>query len=130
MTSDPISPSHYSRFLIQPKEFILKNKLNFFEGNIVKYVLRAPYKNGLEDLLKARSNLDDLIGIERERLAGSAEKAPRTVAAADARFEKALNESNGVHSGYIRLDDGRMAKRYVPGPRQCKLTGRWPHSPL
>lgn len=82
--SDPISPSHYSRFAIQPKEFIEKNKLNFFEGNIIKYVLRAPYKNGLEDLKKARSNLDDLIRVEEERLA----KLKQQQAEEDARFAR------------------------------------------
>jgi hypothetical protein len=84
---DPTSPPHYSRFPIQPREFIEKNKLNWFEGNIVKYVLRAPYKGAcLEDLKKARSNLDDLIRVEEERLAK--DERDRELAEEEARFAK------------------------------------------
>lgn len=36
-------------------------KASFFWGNVVKYVLRFQKKNGLEDLKKARKNLDWLI---------------------------------------------------------------------
>jgi hypothetical protein len=36
-------------------------KAVFFWGNVVKYVLRFQKKNGLEDLKKARKNLDWLI---------------------------------------------------------------------
>lgn len=62
-TSDTISkPAHYTgRGGIEPIEFITTNNLNFLEGNVVKYVYRYPFKNGLEDLKKARRNLDILI---------------------------------------------------------------------
>lgn len=36
-------------------------KAGFFWGNVVKYVLRFHKKNGIEDLKKARKNLDWLI---------------------------------------------------------------------
>ena len=36
-------------------------KAGFFWGNVVKYVLRFHKKNGVEDLKKARKNLDWLI---------------------------------------------------------------------
>jgi glutamate mutase epsilon subunit len=35
--------------------------MNYLEGNLVKYVTRYKFKNGLEDLLKARWYLDRLI---------------------------------------------------------------------
>ena len=47
-----IGGSHYKFFKIQPYEFISKNDLSFFQGNVIKYVLRYPYKNGVEDLQK------------------------------------------------------------------------------
>jgi hypothetical protein len=47
-----IGGSHYKFYKIQPYEFISKNDLSFFQGNVVKYVLRYPYKNGIEDLEK------------------------------------------------------------------------------
>ena len=47
-----IGGSHYKHFTIQPYEFIAKNNLSFFQGNIVKYVCRYLFKNGIEDLEK------------------------------------------------------------------------------
>ncbi len=56
-----IDPEHYNRHAIQPIEFIMKNKLSYCVGNIIKYVVRHQYKNGVEDLLKARQYIDFLI---------------------------------------------------------------------
>ena len=38
--------------------FISKNELTFFQGNVVKYVLRYPFKNGIEDLEKIKHYCD------------------------------------------------------------------------
>lgn len=54
-------PKHYARFKFEPIRFICENNLNFFQGNIIKYVLRHDAKNGLEDLKKARRYLDMFI---------------------------------------------------------------------
>lgn len=54
-------PKHYARFKIEPIRFICENGLDFFAGNIVKYVLRHDAKNGLEDLRKAKRYLEMLI---------------------------------------------------------------------
>lgn len=59
--SDVTSPEHYSRWKIQPLEFITANQLGFHVGNIIKYVLRYDAKNGREDLEKARWYLDHMI---------------------------------------------------------------------
>lgn len=62
LTNDsPTSPTHYSRFPIQPIDFIAENKLNFLAGNIIKYVCRYDAKNGVEDLEKAKVYLEKLI---------------------------------------------------------------------
>ena len=53
--------THYQRMAIQPAKFIMANGLGFCEGNIIKYVCRYPYKNGIEDLKKARHYLDMII---------------------------------------------------------------------
>lgn len=55
---------HYKRFDIQPVEFCQKNRLGACESNIIKYVCRHPFKNGLEDLKKARHYIDLLIELE------------------------------------------------------------------
>ena len=47
-----IGGKHYKSFYIQPYEFISKNNLSFFQGNVVKYVCRYLTKNGIEDLEK------------------------------------------------------------------------------
>jgi len=66
-TEDRInSPSHYTQGGIEPLTYIVANKLDYREGNIVKYVTRWPYKGvtdleQLEDLLKAEVYLKHLI---------------------------------------------------------------------
>lgn len=44
--------NHYKNFQIQPVEFTMKNKLDFIQGNIIKYATRHKLKNGPEDLKK------------------------------------------------------------------------------
>lgn len=51
--SDAINPTHYTRFKIQPIVFIRENNLPFWQANVVKYVVRADAKNGIEDIDKA-----------------------------------------------------------------------------
>ena len=47
-----IGGNHYKDFHIQPYEFISKNNLSFFQGNVIKYVCRYMNKNGIQDLEK------------------------------------------------------------------------------
>ena len=47
-----IGGSHYKKFHIQPYEFISKNALSFFQGNVIKYVCRYKNKAGIQDLEK------------------------------------------------------------------------------
>ena len=58
---DRIRPPYYTRFRIEPLAFIAMNQLDFLQGNIIKYVCRYEGKNGVEDLMKARRYLDELI---------------------------------------------------------------------
>jgi hypothetical protein len=43
---------HYQKHRIQPYTFITENELSFFQGNVIKYVVRYKDKNGVEDLKK------------------------------------------------------------------------------
>ena len=61
MSNNKISPQHYSKYKIEPIDFILANDLDFCQGNIIRYILRYKDKNGLEDLLKAKQNIEFLI---------------------------------------------------------------------
>jgi hypothetical protein len=53
--------SHYKTQAIQPIEYIMKNNLNYAQGNVIKYVSRYKDKNGIEDLKKAKHYIDFLI---------------------------------------------------------------------
>jgi len=66
---EQVGGDHYQKLKIQPMEYILQNDLGFVEGCVVKYVSRYKFKNGIEDLKKARQNLDFLIE-HLERLDG------------------------------------------------------------
>ena len=44
--------AHYKDMPIQPIEFITKNKLDWYQGNIVKYASRHHNKGGADDLRK------------------------------------------------------------------------------
>lgn len=44
---------HYKKCGIQPIEYIHANGLDYFQGNVVKYVTRHKDKNGKEDIKKA-----------------------------------------------------------------------------
>jgi hypothetical protein len=46
---------------IEPLDFVMSNRMDFLEGNVVKYVYRYPFKGGLEALMKARFYLNMLI---------------------------------------------------------------------
>ena len=45
-------PKHYKGYQIQPYEFISKNNLSFFQGVVIKYVVRYLIKDKEKDLDK------------------------------------------------------------------------------
>ena len=47
-----IGGDHYKRMAIQPSHYIVKNKLGWYEGNIVKYITRHSVKGGKQDIEK------------------------------------------------------------------------------
>lgn len=60
-TQDPRDvhhPAHYSRWPMEPVEFIAINNLPWWLANVIKYTMRFDAKDGLKDLYKARSYLD------------------------------------------------------------------------
>jgi hypothetical protein len=58
-------PSHYNQG-IEMWDYAHSQKLDFFEGNIVKYVTRWRHKNGAQDLYKAKEYLDKLIELNQK----------------------------------------------------------------
>ncbi|MGL5765131.1 MAG: DUF3310 domain-containing protein [Sarcina sp.] len=62
-----VNPIHYNKG-IQVWDYIISHDMNFMEGNIIKYVSRYKYKNGVEDLKKAAFYLEKLIDVvEKEQ---------------------------------------------------------------
>jgi len=56
-----IGGSHYKDMVMQPSEFINKNKLQFAEGNAIKYICRHAHKGEVQDLEKAKHYIDMII---------------------------------------------------------------------
>jgi hypothetical protein len=56
-----VGGKHYKKMTIQPSVFINKNKLQFAEGNAIKYICRHTLKGGKEDILKAMHYLEMII---------------------------------------------------------------------
>ena len=58
-------PEHYNKGIIEPIDVIEDWKLGFHLGNVVKYISRYNYKNGLEDLEKAQGYLNRYLEIKK-----------------------------------------------------------------
>ena len=57
-----ISPKHYQRGNIEVLDFISDQNLDYFSGNVIKYVCRAGHKDDeLTDLKKAKAYIDKKI---------------------------------------------------------------------
>ena len=59
-----VGGDHYKKHVIQPVEFITKNKLGFLEGCVIKRICRYEDKNGREDLEKIKHEIDLLIELK------------------------------------------------------------------
>lgn len=68
VTKDPldvqVGGDHYKKYKIQPLEYAHANELDFFQGNIVKYITRFRDKGGVKDLEKIKHIVDVLIKLE------------------------------------------------------------------
>lgn len=58
-------PKHYN-LGIETIDYINSWGMGYMEGNIIKYITRYKYKNGLEDLEKAMEYLEKLIKVVKE----------------------------------------------------------------
>lgn len=55
---------HYKDMPIQPVEFITANKLDYLQGNVIKYVTRHKKKAGAQDVRKAIHYLELILQLE------------------------------------------------------------------
>jgi hypothetical protein len=66
-----VGGDHYLKFTIQPIEFALANKLDFFQKDILKYITRrkGDKTKRLEDLQKAKHYLEMYIeAVSKDRI--------------------------------------------------------------
>lgn len=67
--SDPVhSPAHYTQGNMEVITAIEGLGLDYHQGNVLKYIARYRYKNGLEDLRKAKWYIDRLLYIEEQKI--------------------------------------------------------------
>lgn len=59
-----VGGGHYKDMVIQPAEFITRNKIGWLEGNVIKRICRWRNKDGVQDLRKAIHELELLIEME------------------------------------------------------------------
>ena len=59
-----VGGGHYKAMKIQPLEYCHANNVGKIEGDVIAYVSRWKLKGGVEDLKKARHELDILIELE------------------------------------------------------------------
>lgn len=57
-------PKHYTRWVIEPITFIMRNKMEFWRGNIIKYAARAGEKE-YDGMDKVQSEITDLEKVRR-----------------------------------------------------------------
>ena len=58
--------SHYKSQVIQPWDYIARNKIPYLEGSAIKYISRWRDKGGIEDLKKAIHFIEKVIELESE----------------------------------------------------------------
>ena len=61
---DQVGGDHYSKLGIQPVEYINANNLDYFQGNVIKYITRHKDKGGKEDVLKVIDYCKKIIGFQ------------------------------------------------------------------
>ena len=64
-----VGGTHYKDYPIQPIQFIRKNRLEFIEGCVVKYICRynKPGGKGIQDLEKIKHYVEMLIAFEEQK---------------------------------------------------------------
>lgn len=74
-----VGGDHYKKLQMQPIELILECNCNYIQGNVIKYVSRHHFKNGAEDLEKAKHYLKFAIdsGCEMHSISGFVPQALR-----------------------------------------------------
>lgn len=63
-----VGGTHYKGRKVEHWDFAAANDLDYFQGQITKYVTRWKNKNGLQDLEKAKHFLEKYIELQKAKL--------------------------------------------------------------
>jgi hypothetical protein len=63
-----VAGDHYAGVPVQHWDIVVMHDLDYFQGQIIKYVMRHKKKNGIQDLEKAAHFLEKYIEVEKRRL--------------------------------------------------------------
>jgi|TARA_R110002020_G_scaffold191605_1_gene391385 hypothetical protein len=69
-------PRHYNQGGIETFDYVESNNFDFAQGNVIKYVSRFKFKDGIRDLHKARWYLDRLIERVENNEGAATESSP------------------------------------------------------
>ena len=61
--SKQVGGTHYGGGAVQHWDVVVMHQLNYFEGQIIKYVMRCRKKHGKQDLEKARHFIDKYLEV-------------------------------------------------------------------
>jgi hypothetical protein len=90
-----VGGSHYGLGSHQHWDIVVEHQLNYFEGQITKYVMRARKKNGLEDLKKAHHFLEKYMEVYN-RLTTNPVPAPSERAHPEKRQARLVDDGDGA----------------------------------
>ena len=123
-----VGGTHYKDMGIQPWEIIKANKLDFWEGSALKYLLRYKTKNGVEDLRKIQHYIDYLIEREEAKNVTEGKLTPNSEASmilrrdAIAWWTNLPDDIKSTHIGegkpYNGLTGSQIEKLYVNAIQQ------------
>jgi hypothetical protein len=71
-----VGGEHYKTGGLEHWDIVARFKLDYFQGQITKYVMRWRRKNGIQDLEKARHFLDKYIELARAESGDGSEPGP------------------------------------------------------
>lgn len=89
-----VGGDHYKTGGLQHWDLVDIYKWDYFQGQVIKYLMRWRKKNGIEDLEKARHYLDKYIELERSKV----ELAPNAIGAG-APAQQSVYKDSGIR-GY------------------------------
>jgi hypothetical protein len=95
--------NHYKDMPIQPAEFCQRNRLNWCEANVVKYVCRHRDKKGTEDIRKAIHYLELLLEWE---------------------YPCSIDRYAAIHTPLPPEEVERISGKVAPLPLLCKTCGQ------